>query len=140
MCTRNYIIFTPTDCGTGYKFLIKDKLCDQTGEKHHGGPKWPTWRSSDAESTAACAKACNDRYLCSHYVWLSNKGCRTYTSCKGYRSGFHGVTEYACEKTNPSKPGEWCGQWWCEAVASRLYMYADSDAHRPLICTATTAV
>ena len=62
-----------------------------------GGPNWPAG-SSAAESQAACAAACNDRAGCTHYVWFSDRGCRTYTTCTELVPGYATVEESVCYK------------------------------------------
>ena len=86
-------------CGdANFALTAKHRLCAaEGGEFNMGGPNWPSSGSTDAESRTACAAACNRRFGCTHYVWFSDKGCRTYTSCARYASGFTNRTEYVCE-------------------------------------------
>ena len=51
------------------------------GEVNLGGPGWPSATTNNIDSEEACAKECNDRVGCTHYIWFDDNGCRTQTSC-----------------------------------------------------------
>ena len=57
----------------------KQQIC-AASHTFSAGPNWPTG-STDAQSKAACAAECLKRSSCTHYVWFSDRGCRTYNSC-----------------------------------------------------------
>ena len=65
-----------------YEWWKPDVVCQgRSGERKHGGPKWPSPVSSSEAGRLACQSACNARANCSHYVWFFDMSCRTYTSC-----------------------------------------------------------
>ena len=73
-------------CAIGYDLTEVNKICGTVaegspGEINVGGPNWPSESISKLESEEACAKECNERPGCTHYIWFDDKGCRTQTSC-----------------------------------------------------------
>ena len=93
--------FNADECGDPhYRLVAMDQICS-SGELTGNGPSWPSALSSDEESKAACAAACNARACCTHYTWFEDKGCRTYSACSSYSSGLTGITEYTCERIVP---------------------------------------
>ena len=78
--------FLEHSCATGYSLNATNQICGtqlsgSAGEIDLGGPDWPSASFSKNESEEACAKECNDRSGCTHYMWFDDKGCRTQTAC-----------------------------------------------------------
>ena len=81
-----YLQFVEHECAPGYTLFAKNQMCGtqevgSAGEVNLGGPGWPSATTSNIDSEKACAKECNDRVGCTHYIWFNDNGCRTQTSC-----------------------------------------------------------
>lgn len=82
----------------GSNYICGTQQSGNAGERIVGGPNWPTTQSTDKESGKACADECNNQPGCTHYIWFSDKGCRTQTSCSEAVAGYGHVTSFICAK------------------------------------------
>ena len=85
-------------CGDVEYVEKTDKTWGFAGEKAVGGPNWPTAESTQDESVAACAAACDRRNDCSHFIWFDDNGCRTQNSCDTAVDGYAKTHSYICEQ------------------------------------------